>query len=56
MSKGKVLCMPLKGKVVPITDVPDSVFSEKMMGDGCAIIPEDGKQPEKKGFFGKFMK
>ena len=43
MSKGKVLCMPLKGKVVPITDVPDSVFSEKMMGDGCAIIPEDGK-------------
>ena len=31
MSKGKVLCMPLKGKVVPITDVPDSVFSEKMM-------------------------
>ena len=28
MSKGKVLCMPLKGKVVPITDVPDSVFSE----------------------------
>ena len=43
MSKGRVLCMPLKGKVVPITDVPDSVFSEKMMGDGCAIIPEDGK-------------
>lgn len=43
MSKGKVLYMPLKGKIVPITDVPDSVFSEKMMGDGCAIIPEDGK-------------
>lgn len=43
MSKGKVLGMPIKGKVVPITDVPDPVFSEKMMGDGCAIIPEDGK-------------
>ena len=31
MSKGKVLGMPIKGKVVPITDVPDPVFSEKMM-------------------------
>lgn len=43
MSKGKVLSTPVKGKVVPITEVPDSVFNEKMMGDGCAIIPEDGK-------------
>ena len=43
MSKGKVLSMPVKGKVIPITEVPDSVFNQKMMGDGCAIIPEDGK-------------
>ena len=34
---------PLNGKIVPLNDVPDSVFSEKMLGDGCAIIPNDGK-------------
>ncbi|MCO7175113.1 PTS glucose transporter subunit IIA [Sporolactobacillus kofuensis] len=33
--------MPLQGKVVPITEVPDPVFSQKMMGDGFAIIPEN---------------
>lgn len=33
---------PIKGKLVPITDVPDDVFAGKMMGDGFAIIPEDG--------------
>src|SRR5690625_7446971 len=33
---------PLKGKLVPITEVPDDVFAGKMMGDGFAIIPEDG--------------
>ena len=30
----------MKGKVVDITEVPDPVFSQKMMGDGFAIIPE----------------
>ncbi len=34
---------PIKGKVLPITEVPDQVFSGKMMGDGFAIEPEDGK-------------
>lgn len=33
---------PMKGEVVPITEVPDQVFSEKMMGDGFAIKPKDG--------------
>lgn len=32
---------PLKGKIVPISEVPDPVFSQKMMGDGFAIIPEN---------------
>src|SRR5699024_440656 len=31
-----------KGKLVPITEVPDQVFAGKMMGDGVAVIPEDG--------------
>jgi sugar PTS system EIIA component len=31
------------GKVVKIEDVPDPVFSEKMMGEGIAIIPSEGE-------------
>lgn len=34
---------PLKGKLMPITEVPDAVFSQKMMGDGFAIDPVDGQ-------------
>jgi PTS system D-glucosamine-specific IIC component len=33
---------PLAGKVMPITEVPDQVFSGKMMGDGFAIEPTEG--------------
>ena len=36
------ICVPLNGKVVPLKEVPDPVFSQEMMGKGCAIIPEDG--------------
>lgn len=35
--------MPLTGRLMPITEVPDPVFAEKMMGDGFAIEPTDGK-------------
>ena len=35
-----VLSSYMKGKVVDITEVPDPVFAQKMMGDGFAIIPE----------------
>ncbi len=34
---------PISGQVVPLTEVPDPTFSEKMMGDGVAIIPSEGK-------------
>lgn len=34
---------PLTGKLVAIEEVPDPVFGEKMMGEGAAIIPTDGK-------------
>ena len=30
----------LDGKAVPITEVPDAVFSGKLLGDGMAIVPE----------------
>lgn len=29
--------------MIPLTDVPDKVFSEKMMGDGVGFIPEKGE-------------
>lgn len=34
---------PLTGIVKPLEEVPDPVFSEKMMGDGIAIEPTDGE-------------
>lgn len=34
---------PLNGKVVSLDEVPDPVFSGKVLGEGCAIIPIDGK-------------
>lgn len=30
---------PLTGKVIPLDQVPDQVFSQKMMGEGMAIEP-----------------
>lgn len=30
------------GRVVSVTEVADPVFSQKMMGDGYAVIPTDG--------------
>ncbi|GAB3049235.1 PTS sugar transporter subunit IIA [Virgibacillus ainsalahensis] len=34
---------PVDGEVVQLEDVPDPVFSEKMMGDGIAVKPANGK-------------
>ena len=34
---------PIKGKLIDITEVKDDAFSSKALGDGMAIIPEDGK-------------
>ena len=33
---------PIKGEIQPLSEVPDAVFSQKMMGDGFAIIPSEG--------------
>lgn len=40
---GITLNAPVSGKVLKMEDVPDQVFSQKMMGDGFAIEPRDGK-------------
>ncbi|GKH47234.1 MULTISPECIES: PTS sugar transporter subunit IIA [Anaerotruncus] len=42
--KGKQLeiAAPLTGKVIPVTEVPDPVFAEKVLGDGIAVDPTEG--------------
>ncbi len=42
-SNGNQIYAPIAGQAVAITEVPDPVFSGKMMGDGVAIIPSNGK-------------
>lgn len=39
----QVIFAPLTGKAVSLNEVPDPVFSDKVLGDGAAIIPVDGK-------------
>lgn len=39
----KELYSPLSGQVIPLETVNDEAFAEKSMGDGLAIIPEEGK-------------
>ncbi|MGN0356980.1 MAG: PTS glucose transporter subunit IIA [Blautia sp.] len=41
--KEKVLKAYANGKIIPITEVEDQVFSQKIMGDGLAIFPNDNK-------------
>ena len=33
---------PVNGKAILLENVPDDVFSQKILGDGCAVIPSDG--------------
>ncbi|KMY48376.1 glucose-specific PTS transporter subunit IIBC [Peribacillus loiseleuriae] len=40
--KEEIFVSPITGKIKPISEVPDAVFAEKMMGDGFAILPTDG--------------
>lgn len=41
-SAAETFVSPIKGEIKPITEVPDQVFSGKMMGDGFAIVPAEG--------------
>ena len=43
MQRVLAVTAPFTGQAVPLEDVPDPVFSQKIVGDGLAIIPEDGK-------------
>lgn len=33
---------PVNGLLIPLEDVPDPVFSQKMVGEGIAVIPTNG--------------
>ena len=39
----KSILAPLSGQAIPLEEVPDDVFSQKILGDGIAIIPTNGK-------------
>ena len=41
--KGNLIYAPCKGRVVPLAEVPDPVFADKVLGDGFAVIPADGE-------------
>lgn len=41
--QSQLLHAHMNGKVVPLEQVPDEAFSGKVLGDGCAIEPADGK-------------
>ncbi|MGG6310978.1 glucose-specific PTS transporter subunit IIBC [Paenibacillus macerans] len=36
------IVMPVNGELMDISNVPDPVFSERMTGDGFAVLPHDG--------------
>ncbi|SFJ15607.1 PTS sugar transporter subunit IIA [Thermoflavimicrobium dichotomicum] len=40
--KEVTLVAPITGKVIPLEQVEDPVFANKMAGDGLAIVPEQG--------------
>lgn len=37
-----VISSPVNGKAADLSETPDPVFAEKMMGDGAMVLPEDG--------------
>lgn len=43
ISSRKNVFSPLSGKILPLEKVNDATFSKKMLGEGVAIIPKDGK-------------
>lgn len=41
--ENKIIYSMANGKSKAIEEVPDEVFSTKMMGDGIAVVPSEGK-------------
>lgn len=43
ISKSQKIGSPVKGKILSMNDVNDEVFASKSLGEGIAIIPDEGK-------------
>ena len=41
--KNQEIATPITGKVIPLSEVPDAVFSSEMLGKGFGVEPEEGK-------------
>lgn len=42
-SDANIISSPMNGEVCPLEKVSDETFSQKLLGDGIAVIPKDGK-------------
>jgi len=42
-NKEIIIRSPIKGSIIPLSEVKDEVFSQGIMGKGVAIMPGDGK-------------
>lgn len=42
-AENNVVYSPLQGKAISITEVKDEVFSQKILGDGMAVVPVKGE-------------
>ena len=40
--KVRVPC-PVKGEIIPLSEVKDNTFASGILGEGCAVIPSEGK-------------
>ena len=40
--KDSTLCAVQNGEIVPVEKLPDPVFSQKILGEGTALLPENG--------------
>ena len=38
-----IITSPVKGDIIPLTEVKDQTFAEGILGDGFAVIPTEGK-------------
>ena len=42
--EGKVeIACPVKGQIIPLSEVKDNTFASGILGEGCAVIPSEGK-------------
>lgn len=39
----EIIATPVDGRAIDITEVSDKVFADKILGDGMAVIPDNGR-------------